>query len=219
MTKTELKTDLYNTQGEKIGEVSLPTEIFGVKENPSLIAQAVRVYLSNQRMGTAHVKTRGEVSGGGRKPWKQKGTGRARQGSIRSPLWIKGGVAHGPVPKDWTLKMSKKMKKAALFSTLSTKYRSQKIKVLDVINFEKTKTKAAMQLLHKLGIEESTLIVLPRQDDKVYLSFRNLPQVETVVGNQINTYQVLNHVALLIVKDSLKLLEKTFLNQKIKEEK
>lgn len=194
-----------------MGKVKLPIAIFGAKINPELMAQAVRIYLANQRRGTANTKDRGDVSGGGRKPWRQKGTGRARQGSIRSPLWVGGGVAHGPHPKDWSLKFNKKMKRKALFSALSQRYLQQKIKVIEKLNFSEPKTKKAKELIDKIGLPKRILIVLPQVDKGSYLSFRNLPDCASVMAAQLNTYLVLKYDELLIVKESLPVLEKTFL--------
>ena len=214
----KLNTNIYSKEGEKTGTTALPSEIFGLKVNSAIISQAVRVYLMNQRRGTASAKKRGEVSGGGRKPWRQKGTGRARHGSIRSPIWVKGGVAHGPLPKDWSLKMSKKMKKKALLSSLSAKFQNQSIKVIESLSFDKVKTKKAKELLKKLELSRSVLVVVPQKNDNVYLSFKNIPRVDTVIAKQINTYEVVSHDVILLVKDSIKEIKKTFIeNNNVKE--
>lgn len=215
--KKELKTDLYNIAGEKTGQISLSPEIFGVELNKSLIAQAIKVYLANQRRGTAKAKTRSDVSGGGKKPWKQKGTGRARQGSTRSPIWSKGGVAHGPLPKDWSLKLSKKMRKIALFSSLSDKFRNQKIKFVESLDFKEIKTQKAYAVLNNLKMKENALIVLAAKKDNSYLSFRNLPRTEILIASQINTYTIYKHEYLLIEKDALDTFAQTFLNQEKKD--
>lgn len=217
--KKNLKTMIYDEQGKEVGETTLPVEIFGVKVNPVLMAQAVRVYLANQKRGTASTKTRAEVRGGGRKPWRQKGTGRARHGSTRSPIWVKGGVAHGPQPHKMVLAMSKKMKKVALFSSLSKKVVDGKLKVLDMKAFEKPNTKKAQDLLEKLGLKKSLLVVLPKKEDSLYLSFRNLPRVKSVIVNQINTYLVLNHEHVIFLKDAIKQTETVFLAKKEAKEK
>jgi len=215
-TKKLTTTDIYNQKGEKVGKVELPEEIFKTKINPDLMAQAVRVYLTNQRQGNASTKRRGEISGGGRKPWRQKGTGRARHGSIRSPIWVKGGVAHGPKPKDWSLKLSKKMKKAALFSALSQKHEEKNIKIIERLDFKKPKTKTAKDLLKILKLEKKVLIVLPKKEENTYLSFRNLLGIDSVIVNQISTYTVLDHEHILMTKDCIPVLAQTFLKQKNK---
>lgn len=215
MSETKkITTDLYTKTGEKSGTINLPTDIFGLETNPSLIAQAVRVYRANQRRGTATAKRRGEVSGGGKKPWKQKGTGRARHGSTRSPIWVKGGVAHGPLPKDWSLKMSKKMKKKALFSALSAKLQDKGIRVIEEFDFNEIKTKDAKNLLRKLELSRSVLVVVPEKDEKAYLSFKNIPRVDTIIANQLHTYGVISHKTVLIAKKAIPVLEKTFLENK-----
>ena len=206
----KITADLYTKTGEKSGTIDLPGDIFGLKVNPSLIAQAIRVYRANQRRGTASAKRRGEVSGGGRKPWRQKGTGRARHGSTRSPIWVKGGVAHGPLPKSWSLKMSKKMKKKALFSALSAKLQDKGVRVIEEFDFSEVKTKKAKELLGKLNLSRSVLVVVPEKDEKVYLSFRNVPRVDTIIANQLHVYGIISHDVLLIAQKAIPVLEKTF---------
>ncbi len=206
MTEKKLVAKLYTATGEVKGDFDLPAEIFGVEVNQTLVAQAVRVYLANQRRGTANTKTRGEVSGGGRKPWKQKGTGRARQGSIRSPLWIKGGIVHGPRPKDYSLKMSKKMKKLALFSALADKFKNDQLKVVESLRYEKPNTKMAKELLEKLGIKRSTLVVWPVKSDNEYLSFRNIDEVDSIIAYQLNPYEIVSHHDLVITAEAIGVL-------------
>lgn len=207
-----MKIAVYNQKGEKLKtKVELNDQIFGVQPNEDLVAQYVRVYRANQRQGTVKTKTRGEVRGGGRKPWPQKGTGRARHGSIRSPIWVGGGTAHGPQPKDWSLKMPKKMRRGALFSALSNKVKKEGILVLNKIELKGIKTKDLKEVLDKLPLEGKTLVALDKMDKNVILSARNLPQVRTIQARELNAYEVLNTRTVLFPKGALKVLEETFL--------
>lgn len=210
-----LKVDVYNQLGEKTGKIELNARIFGVDINPTLMAQAVRVYLNNQRRGTASTKSRGEVSGGGKKPWRQKGTGRARQGSTRAPHWIKGGVAHGPKPKDWSLELPKKMRRAALFSALSDKVKEGKLVVLDTLDIKEIKTKVIVSILEKLPVKGKVLVILPEKNETVYLSARNIKNVKVGIAKDLNTYETMNADNLLMLKNSLAKIEQTFLKQKV----
>lgn len=209
--KTEVKEDpmsvtLYSKTGEETGKIELPKNIFGQKPNKSLIAQAVRVYLANQRSGTAKTKTRAEVRGGGRKPWRQKGTGRARAGSIRDPHWRGGGVVHGPQPRDYSLEMPKKMRKSALISALSDKFANKKITVIEEINFKEPKTKEAVNLLKKLDLKGKNLIVADKFEEKEKRALGNLEKIKTFRANDLNTYEVLNYTKMLITKAGIESL-------------
>jgi len=207
-----MKTDLYTKEGKKSSkQIDLNPAIFEVEPNEDLIAQYIRVHSTNQRLGTAKTKTRAEVSGGGRKPWRQKGTGRARHGSIRSPLWAGGGSAFGPRPKDWSLKISKKMRKLALFSALSKRTKEGKIIILEDLLLDKISAKAASDFIEKLPIDGKALIVLPKVDDKIIKSFNNLSKITTHQASNLNAFEVIGVNTLVILKESLKVLEKTYL--------
>lgn len=206
-----MKVDVYTPEGIKLKtKLNLNDDIFGLEPNEELLAQYVRVYRANQRQGTAKTKTRGEVSGGGRKPWQQKGTGRARHGSIRSPLWRGGGATHGPSPKDWSLTIPKKMRRQALFSALSKKLKEGSILVLNRLELKRVKTKDLIEVLGKLPVAKKGLIVLSRMDEKIILSARNLTDVRTIQAKDLNAYEVLNSQTLILLKESLPVLEETF---------
>lgn len=207
-----MKVDIYTQEGEKLKtKIELPNAIFGLEPNEDLLAQYVRVYQANQRQGTAKTKTRGEVSGGGRKPWRQKGTGRARHGSIRSPLWVGGGKAHGPEPRDWTLKMPKNMRRKALFSALSQKLKEGGILVLGRLELRGIKTRDLKEILAKLPVKGKALLALDTVDEKIILSARNIAGVKTIPAKDLNAYEVLNTRTLILPKKSLAVLEETFL--------
>lgn len=205
------KIDVYNQGGEKTGVVSLNPTIFAAKINEQLMAQAVRVRLANARLGTVKTKGRGEVRGGGRKPWRQKGTGRARHGSIRSPIWVGGGHAHALRPRDLSLKMPTKMKRLALFSALTKKFKEGKIFILDKLDLKEVKTKVMIETLQKLPVAKKVLLVIPRKDEKTEFSIHNLPKKKALEARLLNTYDVLNYDSVVLLKDSLKVLEETFL--------
>ena len=207
-----MKVDVYNQKGEKLKtKIDLNEAIFGITPNEDLMAQYVRVYQANQRQGTVKTKTRGEVRGGGRKPWRQKGTGRARHGSIRSPIWVGGGTVHGPQPKDWSLKMPKKMRRKALFSALSQKTQAEGVLVLNKIELRGIKTRDLKGILDKLPVKDKVLIALDKMDEKIILSARNLPKVKTIQVKDLNAYEVLDAKTVLFSKRALKVLEETFL--------
>ena len=207
-----MKIDVYTQTGEKLKtKTDLNDQIFGIKPNPELLAQYVRVYQANQRQGTVKTKTRGEVRGGGRKPWRQKGTGRARHGSTRSPIWVGGGTAHGPQPKDWSLTMPKKMRRKALFSALSQKVKHEGILILDKLELKGIKTKELKEVLDKLPVKDKILIALDRIDERIILSARNLPKVKTIQAKDLNAYEILDTRTVLFSKDALRVLEETFL--------
>lgn len=208
-----LKFSVLNQGGENIGEVDLNPKIFAVKAAPKLVAQAVVTQLAAGRRNTAHAKTRAHVAGGGAKPWRQKGTGRARHGSIRSPLWKGGGVTFGPTNlRNYTKKINQKAKRRALFSVLSSHAEEKKIIVVDQIKLAEIKTKEAVRVLENLKLKnKKTLIILPKTDLTVTRSVNNLPYTKTICADSLNVYDVLNHEHLLIIQDSLKKIEETFL--------
>lgn len=207
-----MKIDVYTQTGEKLKtKIELNEEIFGLEPNEDLVAQYVRVYRANQRQGTVKTKTRGDVRGGGRKPWAQKGTGRARQGSIRSPLWRGGGTVHGPQPKDWSLTMPKKMKRKALFSALSNKFQEEGILVLNKLELKEIKTKNLKEILDKLPIKGKILIALDKMNEQLILSARNLSGVKAIQAKDLNAYEVLDTKTVLFPKSALKVLEEVFL--------
>lgn len=210
-----MKVNLYDQSGKRSEDtVELNPQIFASPENRQLLSQYTRVYLANQRQGNASTKTRGEVSGGGKKPWAQKHTGRARQGSIRSPLWVKGGVAHGPKPRDWSLSMPKNMRRQALFCALSDRARENAVLVLQELSFEKPKTKALIDLLKNLleeGFEKAKfLLILPKVDEGVVLSARNLQNVAAISAKDLNAYVVLKSTHLVLPKEALGVIEEAF---------
>jgi len=208
-----MKVNLYNQQAKKLkSTVELIPEIFELKPNKALLAQYVRIYLANKRQGTAKTKTRAEVSGGGKKPWRQKGTGRARHGSIRSPLWVGGGVTFGPQPRDWHLRLPKKMRRRALRAALSEKARKGRILVLNRLALDGIGTKKMQEIISVLSPDsrERLLLVLPEVQKEIILSARNIPRLETVLARNLNTYDILRAGRLILLKDSLKAIEETF---------
>jgi len=203
----------YNQNGEIIGETELPSEIFDVKFNGDLVHQVVVSQMADKRQGTAHTKTRAEVSGGGRKPWRQKGLGRARHGSIRSPIWRKGGIVHGPrKERIWEKKIPKKMRRKALFMVLSSKVKDNELILLDDLKLEKGKTKLMKEILEKLPCaKRSILIALPKMDKNLILAARNLPKVATIQAKDLNCLTLLSFKYLLLPLESVKVIKKTFL--------
>lgn len=210
-----MKAIVYNQKGEKAGEVSLPKEIFDVKLNSDLLHQVVVSQMANKRQITAHTKDRSEVSGGGKKPWRQKGTGRARHGSIRSPLWKGGGITFGP-RKDRIFEktLPKKMRRKALFMVFSEKAKGNLLVILDKIQIDKPKTKEFAKILRKLPCKEnSCLIALPEYDKKVFLSARNIKKTNIVEARNLNVIDLMSSKYLLMGKDTIKTIEKTFNNK------
>ncbi len=212
-----MKISVYNQNGEVAGEIELNDKIFGVKPNIHLLAETVRIQASNARKGLAHTKTRGDVSGGGKKPWKQKGTGRARVGSIRSPLWRHGGVTFGPrSDRNWSLKINKKAKTKALFMSLSDKATDGKLIVVEGLKLEAAKTKqfvAVMKALEtklsKLGKKQ--LLVMPKKDDSLVRASRNITHLTSTIAASLNVTDILKADSLIVMKDSLPVIEKTYL--------
>jgi len=201
------KVAVYNLEGQTVGEIELSDVVFGAPVNEALLHQAVVTYLANQRQGTASTKTRGEVRGGGRKPWRQKGTGRARQGSIRAPQWVGGGVVFGPKPREYRLAMPKKARRAALRSALSAKVREGNLIVLESLVLPEPKTKLMAGVLRRLSAERKPLILLAERNRNVELSTRNLPGAATMQATDVNVYAVLSHEKLVLTKDAVAKLE------------
>lgn len=202
--------DVYNADGKVVSTMELNDSVFGVKVNKDVMHEVVVNYLANQRQGTQSTLTRTEVRGGGIKPWRQKGTGRARQGSIRAPQWVGGGVAIGPEPRDYSYRLNKKVKRLALKSALSSKVEESEIIVLDALDCKEFKTKQVADMLAKLNVTEKALIVLPENDKKIVNSARNIRGVDATFVGAINTYEVLNHTKCIILKDAVEKLEEVY---------
>ena len=200
---------VYNMEGKEVGTLELNDAVFGVEVNEHLMHLAVVGQLANKRQGTQSAKTRSEVSGGGRKPWKQKGTGHARQGSTRAPQWTHGGVVFAPKPRDYSVKMNKKEKALAIKSALTSRVAEEKIYVVDSLSFDEIKTKKMAAVLDSLKVEKA-LVVLDKKDENVILSARNLPEVRTVMSNGINVYDILKYGSLVITKDAVAQIEEVY---------
>ena len=201
---------VYNMEGKEVGTIELNDAVFGVEVNEHLVHMAVVQQLANNRQGTQKAKTRSEVSGGGRKPWRQKGTGHARQGSTRSPQWTGGGVVFAPVPRDYSFKINKKEKRAALKSALSDKVANGKLVVVDALTFEAPKTKEFAKVMSNLNVNEKALVVLNDNDANVVLSAKNIPTVKTSLTNTINVYDVVNAKTLVLTQDAVKTIEEVY---------
>lgn len=220
VVKGTLKIDVYDLKGKIVEKADLPKEIFGAKVNNQLIAQAVRIYLANQRRGTVSTKTRGEVQGSTAKIYRQKGTGRARHGSKRAPIFVHGGLVFGPKPRDYSLSFPKKMRRLALFSSLSAKNEKGDIKVVKGLEKIEPKTKLMAEVINKLGYaakKRKILLVTPdsiRALDGLYRASKNLEGVSILSANMLNTYQVLNSNSIVLMKDAISSLENTFLREK-----
>ena len=204
------KVDVYDIKGKKVSDITLSEEIFGIIPNENIVHSVLVNYQANQRQGTQSTKTRAEVSGGGKKPWKQKGTGRARQGSTRSPQWIKGGIALGPKPRSYTYKVNKKEKRLAIKSVLSSKVAESELIVVDKIPFKEIKTKQMVEALNNLKVEGKALILLPEKDENVQKSARNIEGVKTTLVNTINVYDLLKYTKLVVTVDTIKKLEEVY---------
>ena len=201
---------LYNMQGKKVGDVELSAALFGAEVNKAVLHETVVNYLANQRQGTQSTKTRTEVAGGGAKPFRQKGTGRARQGSTRAPQWIKGGVALGPKPRDYSYTINKKVKKLAMVSALSAKALDDCVMVIDNLTMDEIKTKAIADMLKAMGVESKALIVTNEMEKNVYLSARNIEGVKASYVGMLNVYDVLNHDKFIVAKDAVAKLEEVY---------
>ncbi len=208
-----MKVDSYTKTGTKKDKVELSKKVFGIEPNEALLTQYIHIYKTNQRQGTSKVKTRSEVSGGGKKPWPQKGTGRARHGSIRSPIWRGGGVVHGPLPKSWKLRLPKKMRSVAIKSALTYKAKEDAIKVIEKPGLRKPSAKKMAEILEKLDLHGKVLFV--QKDNNLVLrkSFANLPQVKCVLVQNLNAYEILLAENIVFTKGSLKYLEDKYENK------
>ncbi len=205
------KVSVYNMTGNTVSELELNDSIFGIEPNKAVMHAAVVNYLANQRQGTQSTLTRTEVRGGGRKPWRQKGTGHARQGSIRAPQWVHGGIALGPKPRDYSYSINKKEKRLALKSALSSKVVDNDIIVLDAIKLDEFKTKAVVEMLKSLNAEgKKALIVLNGVDKKIIKSAANIPGVKTTQVNTLNVYDILNYDKFIVVEDAVKKIEEVY---------
>ena len=201
---------VYNMEGKEVGTMELNDAVFGVEINEHLVHMAVVQQLANNRQGTQKAKTRSEVSGGGRKPWRQKGTGHARQGSTRSPQWTGGGVVFAPTPRDYSFKLNKKEKRAALKSVLTDKVQAGKFVVVEELKFDEIKTKNFVKVLDNLKVNEKSLVILDENDANVVLSARNIPTVKTTLTNTINVYDIVNAKTVVLTKDAVKKIEEVY---------
>ncbi len=202
------KAPLYDAQGKKKKDIELREDLFGIAPHQEAVYQSVRAFLASLRRGTASTKTRSEVRGGGRKPWPQKGTGRARAGTIRSPLWRGGGVVFGPRPRDYSIKVPKKVKKLAFKSALSAKASEEAVCVLNEVKMEAPKTKKAVEILKNLGLEgKKVTLVITEGEENLALSFRNIPKVNVVYADELNAYYVLDNEKILFTKKALDLVQ------------
>ena len=201
---------VYNMEGKEVGTIDLNDAVFGVEVNEHLVHMAVVQQLANNRQGTQKAKTRSEVSGGGRKPWRQKGTGHARQGSTRAPQWTGGGMVFAPVPRDYSFKMNQKEKRAALQSALSDKLANSRLIVLDELKLDEIKTARMNKVMENLKATRKALVVTGEKDEKVFLSARNLPEVKTAIPGTINVYDVVNAHTLILTKDAVKKIEEVY---------
>ncbi|MBI2028166.1 MAG: 50S ribosomal protein L4 [Candidatus Levybacteria bacterium] len=216
---SKLNADVFDVKGKVIGKVSLPQEIFGAKINKVLLSQAVRVYLANQRLGTAKTKDRGEVHGTTKKVWQQKGTGRARHGSRKAPIFVHGGIAFGPRPRDFSLKLSKKMRKQALFSAFSSRVKDRQLRIVAGLEKIKPKTKVMVGTFKDLGIKdkEKILLITPSKGgsyDNVYRSARNIEGVQILASNILNAYEVLDNNLVIVMRDAINSIKDNFLRER-----
>ena len=203
------KVSVYNMEGKEVESIDLNDAVFGVEVNEHLVHMAVVQQLANNRQGTQKAKTRSEVSGGGRKPWRQKGTGHARQGSTRAPQWTGGGVVFAPVPRDYSFKMNKKEKRAALKSALTSRVQENKLIVIDELKFDEIKTKNFKAVMDNLKVNKA-YVVLNENDEKVVKSARNIPNVQTALTNTINVYDVMKGGTVILTKDAVKTIEEVY---------
>ena len=204
------KVDVLSVDGKKVKELELNENVFGIEPNENIVHSAIVNYLANQRQGTQNTKTRAEVSGGGRKPWRQKGTGRARQGSIRATQWIKGGIALGPRPRSYSYKINKKEKRLAIKSILSSKVAEKELVVLDKLELKEIKTANMVKVLNNVKAEGKTLILLPANNENVCKSSRNIEGVKTLTVDTINAYDLVKYKGLVVTEDTVKKLEEVY---------
>ena len=204
------KVDVLDMKGKKVSDIELADSVFGIEPNEAIVHSVLVNYLANQRQGTQSTKTRAEVSGGGKKPWRQKGTGRARQGSIRAPQWIKGGIALGPKPRSYKYAVNKKERQLAIKSILSSKVLEKELTVVDKLEVKEVKTKTMVKALADMKVEGKTLIVLPEKNNEVYMSSRNIEGVKTILLNNINVFDLLKYTNLVLPVDTVKKLEEVY---------
>ena len=203
------KVSVFNMEGKEVEQMELADSVFGVEVNDHLVHMAVLQQLANKRQGTQKARTRSEVRGGGRKPWRQKGTGHARQGSTRAPQWTGGGVVFAPTPRDYSFKLNRKEKRAALLSALSSRVQENKLIVVDQLAFDEIKTKKFAEVLKNLKVEKA-LVVLGQDDEKAIISARNIPDVKTAQTNSINVYDILKYNTLVVTKEAVKSIEEVY---------
>ena len=201
---------MINQLGEEVGKIDLNEAVFGIEVNEHAVYEVVKNQLANKRQGTQSAKTRAEVRGGGRKPWRQKGTGRARQGSTRSPQWTGGGVVFAPKPRDYSYSVPKKVKRLALKSVLTSKVNDEEIIVLDKLELDAISTKAAQEVISKINIGRNALFVVSERDEKVYRSFKNIPNVDTVVADKMNVYDILKYNTVIVTKAAVATIEEVY---------
>ena len=204
------KVDVYDIKGKKVSDVELSEVVFGIEPNETIVHTVLLNYLANQRQGTQSTKTRAEVRGGGRKPWRQKGTGRARQGSIRAPQWVKGGIALGPKPRSYKYTVNKKERRLAIKSLLSSKVLEKELTVVDKLELAEIKTKTMVKALADLKVEGKTLIVLPENNKNVLMSARNIEGVKTITLNNINVFDLLKYNNLVLPLETVKKIEEVY---------
>ena len=204
------KVDVLDIKGKKVSDIELSDKVFGIEPNENIVHSVLVNYLANQRQGTQSTKTRAEVSGGGRKPWRQKGTGRARQGSIRAPQWIKGGIALGPKPRSYKYTVNKKERRLAIKSILSSKVLEKELTVVDKLELKEIKTKSMVKALEALKVEGKTLIILPEGNKNVIMSARNIEGVKAIKANNINVFDLLKYNNLILPVDTVKKLEEVY---------
>ena len=204
------KVDVYDIKGKKVSDVELNENVFGIEPNENIVHEVLINYLANQRQGTQSTKTRSEVRGGGRKPWRQKGTGRARQGSIRAPQWIKGGIALGPKPRSYSYTLNKKEKRLAIRSILSSKVLEKELTVVDKLELKEIKTKSMVKAFADLKLSGKTLVVLPEKNINVQASTNNIEGAKTILVNEINVYDLLKYTNLVLPLDTVKKLEEVY---------
>ncbi len=204
------KVDVYDIKGKKVSDIELADSVFGIEPNENIVHAVLVNYLANQRQGTQSTKTRAEVRGGEKKPWRQKGTGRARQGSIRAPQWIKGGIALGPKPRSYKYTVNKKEKRLAIKSVLSSKVIEKELTVVDKLELKEIKTKSMVKALTALKVEGKTLIIVPEKNTNVVMSARNIEGVKTITANNINVFDLLKYNNLILPVDTVKKLEEVY---------
>lgn len=204
------KVDVYDLNGKKVSDIELAENVFGIEPNEAIVHSVLKNYLANQRQGTQSTKTRSEVSGGGKKPWRQKGTGHARQGSTRAPQWTHGGIVFAPKPRSYRYTLNKKVRRLAMKSALSSKVLDNELVVLDKIAMDEYKTKTIAAMLKAVGSEKKALIVLPEKNEKVIASAANIPGVKTALVNTLNVYDILNADKFIVLQDAIAQIEEVY---------